>query len=132
MCCSLGQSWTSSTVDCNGSSTSYTWQEALVSAQSSDFADQEDWRISNIKELATIVEEACYSPSINENIFPGAGLSEYWSATYSAAEMQYGHFPWYINFYHGQANDNGGVTLMKISFTLFTNQNLAEFACINY
>ncbi|WP_339136250.1 MAG: DUF1566 domain-containing protein [Candidatus Electrothrix sp. GW3-4] len=61
--------------DCEiGSPSNFTWQGALqqpgtVNA-SGGFAGYQDWRLPNIRELYSLVEEQCYSPAINLNRFP--------------------------------------------------------------
>jgi hypothetical protein len=57
MRCALGQNWNGAT--CTGSGQAYTWQAALQAAEGSSFAGYSDWRLPDIKELSSIVEQAC-------------------------------------------------------------------------
>ncbi|MCX0421561.1 DUF1566 domain-containing protein [Aeromonas veronii] len=79
MRCKLGQTWSGSS--CLGEPTVYYWQQGLQVAERirSDsshalyhFGGISQWRLPDIKELATLVEHACYQPSLNEAIFPRA------------------------------------------------------------
>jgi len=78
--CTEGQ--TGST--CSGSGISMTWQNALNTANSSAFASFSDWRLPSVKELQSLVEYGCSSPSINLTIFPNTQSDFYWSSTSSA------------------------------------------------
>ena len=63
--CSIGQ--TSVGDSCTGTATSLTWQGALQAAEqanSVNLAGYNDWRVPNIKELASLVALHCFSPSI--------------------------------------------------------------------
>lgn len=72
--------------------TAYTWQEALIEASNMNvngFADFRDWRLPNIKELASILELNCLSNNPNEvdgtyaidkSVF-SIDVSTYWSST---------------------------------------------------
>jgi len=97
--CSAGQSWDDTTNTCTGSANSYTWQNALMYAQNNTFAQQSDWRLPNIKELNSIVELTCYSPAINETVFPNTALSYYWSASAGAYSS---NSAWIVNFNNGK------------------------------
>lgn len=102
MRCALGQTWSGGT--CGGSATAYTWQQALQAAKTlndgAGYAGKVDWRLPNIKELQSIVEEGCYSPSINSSIFPNTDASVFWSASASAYDSG---LAWYVIFSNGYA-----------------------------
>jgi len=56
--------------DCSsGSAISVTWAEALTKADKSNLANYSDWRLPNIKELASITEIKCRNPALNSDIF---------------------------------------------------------------
>ena len=100
--CSEGQSG----ADCNnGSAILYTWQAALQQAQSVNnnggFAEYQDWRLPNIKELNSIIEEQCTGPSINLVVFPRTPSNWYWSSSpgaYSSTDA------WSVYFANGDYN----------------------------
>ena len=80
-----------------GTAQSYTWQTALqtVEAVNLDAAETyHDWRLPNIKELATIVEMQCHSPAANLTVFPATPMI----ANYNTADPQqitvYDSFLW--------------------------------------
>ena len=96
--CSEGQSG----VDCRiGAAATYTWQSALQQAQSVNnnggFAGYKNWRLPNMKELNSIVEEQCSQPSINLVVFPESQSSNlYWSSSPNSSNSAWG-----IVFYSG-------------------------------
>jgi len=81
--CALGQSWNGST--CSGSATTYTWSNALQAAadlnSGGGYAGYTDWRLPNIKELASIVERCAYDPAVNPTVFPGTYSGAHWTST---------------------------------------------------
>ena len=96
--CLLGQSGS----DCSsGSAGSYTWEDALNEADTAAVAGYDDWRLPNYKELASIVEEACYDPAINLTFFPHDQGSLVWSASPVA---DYSEGAWILHF---NAGDDG-------------------------
>jgi hypothetical protein len=79
--------------DCaTGTGTSYNWQQALQTAEASTFAGYSDWRVPNIKELATLVDEQCSGPAINTWGFPGTDNTGFWSSSPMStdSDMVYG------------------------------------------
>ena len=40
-----------------------------------------DWRVPQLRELATITERNCANPRVNLVVFPGTEAGDYWSAT---------------------------------------------------
>lgn len=76
--CSEGQRWEGGT--CQGVPAMHTWRQAQALAQGSRFAGRDDWRLPELKELRSIVEGACRSPSIDGSAFPGTPGGWYWSS----------------------------------------------------
>lgn len=93
MRCALGQNWNGA--DCTGSAYTYSWQDAHQIADDFNFAGHGDWRLPNIKELGSIVEQACLQPAINRAIFPDKFLYAFWTATPYAGDVRYA---WYVYF----------------------------------
>lgn len=91
--CSVGQSWDGTS--CSGASDSLSWAQALS-------AGTGDWRLPNIKELLSIVEVSCASPSINESIFPNTAELFFWTSSPYVNNNQ----AWLVSFTDG--NDEGG------------------------
>ena len=59
-----------------------TWAAALDYCEALVHAGHSDWRLPNIKELATIVDEtATSSPAIDQTLFGTSAASAYWSST---------------------------------------------------
>jgi len=99
--CLVGQTWDSTSKTCTGEPLNLTWQEALQQADELVLDNRTDWRLPNIKELATIVERKCVAPAKNLEVFPGAPEDGYWSSTpnTSASAMTEA---WAIGFYNGR------------------------------
>lgn len=109
--CSEGQA----NIDCSsGSIQTYTWRAALEVVQTvnnDNFAGYSDWRLPNIKELASIVEERC-KPAIDPVVFPwvytpsNVYIYLYWTAS---PFLVNGSQAWYVSFDDGHgyvANKN--------------------------
>lgn len=92
--CSIGQNWDGTI--CDGTATQVTWQDAFPAVGSG-------WRLPNIKELASIVEQQCIEPAINETAFPNtyfpATPSSYWSS--SSTGLLFTDRAWSISFFNG-------------------------------
>ena len=96
--------WRDSYNDCySGPLMWYTWHDALDSAEQSTFANYNDWRLPNIKELASLVARDRHNPAINTSIFPEQSI---YSAVYfsSSPYSTGGHGGvWSIDFWLGFA-----------------------------
>ena len=96
MRCSLGQSWNSSSQSCDGTMADYSWSGALNQAAKSEYADHDDWRLPNIKELASLADHTLSSMAINSVVFPNMdGGSNFWSATPYVSSSDYS---WRVSF----------------------------------
>ncbi len=87
----------------SGTPATFTWQEALQAGTASTFAGKKDWRLPNIKELASIVERQCTMPAINEIVFPATPTMSFWSSTPYDANPG---FAWNIYFPYGISDGN--------------------------
>ena len=96
--CSLGQTWSGSS--CTGKAATYDWTNALQTAKNMG----NEWRVPNIKELDSLVEEACYNAAINETFFPNTVSSYYWSSSPVANGSNYA---WLVYFGYGDDHRNG-------------------------
>ena len=105
--CPLGQNWDQNTKLCDipyehvegvgrkRMDIQDTWNRVMVETQDFNirggFAGQTDWRVPNIKEIASISMLHCYPP-IDTSIFPDAastiGAKQFWSSTPSRKPAQ--------------------------------------------
>lgn len=92
--CSIGQTY--SLLGCTGNIAYYNWGEALQAAKTMG----NGWRLPNIKELDSLVEQAC-SFSINQTMFPNTSIV-YWSSTPEARGS--GYFVRVVSFGEGGVN----------------------------
>ena len=100
MRCSLGQEWNSSNSSCdddpNADSNTSTWLQALSLADKEDFAGAIDWRLPNVKELASLLKVSVSSPTIDSTAFPNTPEATFWTSTPSFASPDNSFF---VNFY---------------------------------
>lgn len=87
----------------DGTAATFTWEAALIRARDSGLAGYTDWRLPNIKELSSIVEERCINPAINLAVFPKTPASYFWSASPGAYG---GYQAWLVHFSYGDVNTN--------------------------
>jgi len=119
--CPEGQTWNSGAKKCDGTVATYTWQQALQRAAQVDAGaagqnlGHADWRLPNIKELASIVERRCWGPAINEAVFP-ATSDWFWSSSPVAG---YAGDAWAVDFDYGgrawnpRSSHSSGVRLVR-------------------
>ena len=104
--------WQDDYSDNGGSIKEATWQEAIAYCEESKLAGYEDWRLPNIKELKSIVDDTKYNPAIDTSAFSNTTTSDdYWSSTTRA---RYHDRAWIVNFWggddrgYGYNKDNSG------------------------
>jgi hypothetical protein len=102
--CSLGLSGSGCAT---GEITSFVWGQALQQADklnsNGGFAGHSDWRLPNLKELKSLIEEGCYAPAINFRLFPNSWTrSGYWSSLQSDFNP---NTAWVVYFDNGTTND---------------------------
>ncbi|WPD22023.1 MAG: DUF1566 domain-containing protein [Candidatus Electrothrix scaldis] len=84
---------------CSGTVLTFSWATALQQPALESDTTYTDWRLPNIKELHSIIEESCHTPAINTDIFPGIpSESVVWSSSpYAGVDTQ----SWNIDFSSG-------------------------------
>ena len=113
--CSEGSNWDGTSGSCSGSAAKFSWSEALQRANNVNVGSageklgHNDWRLPNIKELASLVERKCYDPAVNAAFILNTQSDNYWSSspfdTSSTAA-------WAIDFNSGIVN-NGNQTNLR-------------------
>jgi hypothetical protein len=101
-----------------GATTTFTWQQALQDAEALNLAGGynglTDWRLPNIKELASIVETRCAAPSINLAVFPGTpSVAVFWSASHQVGPPTFVSVQC-IDFGTGQDRNVGKASLAHV------------------
>ncbi len=102
--CPLGKTGSDCSVD---SHQSFNWPAALQAAETEAQQTDKGWRLPNIKELHSIVEEKCFDPAINLTIFPNTNSSYFWSASprnNASNDARHVHFSHGNSDYHFQSN----------------------------
>ena len=117
MRCSIGQTWESTGNTCAGTASTHFWADAMAQANGLTFSGQSDWRVPNIKELASIGEKSCWEPAINKTLFPAtAPNSFYWSASPNAGTSTFiwMHSLAYSDIFVTWKDVSGNVRLIRV------------------
>jgi len=100
--CPNGMNWDGAA--CTGKATTYTWQKALTAADTSTLAGYTDWRLPNVRELASLVEPGCVDPALNTRIFPNTPGTDFWSSSPYVGSV---YVAWYVYFNDGYVSYGG-------------------------
>lgn len=96
--------WQDDYSDNGGTIKKTTWSEAINYCEALSLDGKSDWRLPNINELISLVDDTRYAPAINtvfENTI--SFNSGYWSST-ARANVSNSSSAWYIAFVSGQRN----------------------------
>lgn len=90
--CAWGQQWTGDA--CKGEPASMDWAAAIQLAENTNANGTlfyNDWRLPNIRDLASIVERQCEDPRTNLELFPNTPATFFWTSTTRAGDESESH-----------------------------------------
>lgn len=114
MRCFVGQTLTDSV--CQGEPSTYNWPDAMAAAHALNFAGHNDWRVPNLKELLSIIDDRCAGPSLNADLFPILFVDFWiWSSTPTAILLtnQYDEV-WLLNGAGQMFKSSGNLTWIPL------------------
>jgi hypothetical protein len=106
--CSEGMEWNPGTYACAGSAQLFSWRKAISHAQDYAAKTGKGWRVPNIKELSSLIDERYVYPAIDPNAFPNTPGREdelamsFLSATPAAST----NFSFHVEFREGRVYDS--------------------------
>jgi hypothetical protein len=90
-----------------GSIKNTTWRNAIDYCVNLNLDGNSDWRLPNLNELTSLVDDTTYSPAI-DGVFQNTNSYPYWSSTTNAHNYD---SAWIVNFGNGyQYNGNKGTS----------------------
>ncbi len=92
-----GLAWQDDYSDNGGSIKSATWQDALIYCEELTLGGQNNWRLPNIRELKSIVDDTKYDSAIS-SVFQNVTSNYYWSSTSYASDSSNA---WSVYFNNG-------------------------------
>lgn len=79
------------------------WASAIDYCENLTLDTHSDWRLPNIKELTSIVDDTKSHPSIDNTVFQNTPSGHYWSSTTTAGNSS---SMWYVDFNYGHQLGN--------------------------
>jgi hypothetical protein len=74
------------------------WEASLAYCEALDLGGHMDWRLPDVKELRSLVDNTRYNPTIDTALFSGTKAYYYWSSSTGA---EYTYFAGYVAFAYG-------------------------------
>lgn len=93
---------------------SLTWEQALSFCEGLSYAGYSDWRLPNVRELGSIINDGVTNPTISTAYFPNTktgGVGQYWTSTTQIADPT---VAWQINFYNGGVSGSYKTTSFNV------------------
>ncbi|MEW6441841.1 MAG: DUF1566 domain-containing protein [bacterium] len=87
------------------------WEGALEYCESLSLANHTDWRLPNIKELSSIVDNTRYNPAIDLFYFPGTNSCGYLS---SSTHALYPTHLWFLDFFGGEVRSQSKIGTIPV------------------
>ena len=99
--CNYGQEWNGS--ECEGDLALLNWEQALEAAENLSWAGHDDWRLPNINELLTLVDDQISHPAMDALFVTDDDNRSYWSSTTQNTWMDRA---WRVEFGTGTSFDD--------------------------
>ena len=81
------------------------WESALAYCEDRDLGGHVDWRLPDVKELRSIVDNTRYNPAIDPVAFPGTDPTDYWSSSTGDNDPGTATYAWGVGFNYGSYSD---------------------------
>ncbi|HEV3190236.1 MAG TPA: DUF1566 domain-containing protein [Polyangiaceae bacterium] len=94
----------------NPDTTARNWQDAKAYCAGLAPVDGR-WRLPNMKELQTLIDESKMDPAIDTSAFPGTAGQAFWTASLLASTLPEA---WFVNFYTGVSYTNAESNLYLV------------------
>jgi hypothetical protein len=75
------------------------WGDAMAYCEGLTLSDYTDWRLPNVKEAASLLDDNRSNPAIDKTYFKNAQADRYWPSTILASNSH--NWAWYVDFASG-------------------------------
>ncbi|CAA6815868.1 MAG: Unknown protein [uncultured Sulfurovum sp.] len=94
--------WQDDYTDNNNMIKETTWENAIDYCETLTLDTKNDWRLPNLNELTSLVDDTKHNPSLN-SLFENTNSNNYWSST---SPSDTNEDAWIVNFYYGFQDGN--------------------------